>query len=73
MSSKQSAYAKVLTLIRGIESNKSNFSKFCRGSDYITGLKIRLESGLEPVPLQLEHVATNRSRNQHSTHLGEWP
>ena len=27
------------------------------------------EMGLEPVPLHLEHVATNQSRNHHSTHL----
>ena len=37
-------------------------------------LLLQLESStemeLEPVPLQLEHVATNRSRNHHSTHLG---
>ena len=26
-----------------------------------------MEMGLEPVPLQLEHVATNRSRNQLSS------
>ena len=28
--------------------------------------------GLEPLPRQLEHVATNRSRNHHSNHLGPW-
>ena len=28
-----------------------------------------IEMGLKPVPLQLDHVATNRSRNHHSTHL----
>ena len=27
--------------------------------------------GLEPLPLQLEHAATNRSRNHHSTQLGQ--
>ena len=27
------------------------------------------EMGLEPVPFQLEHVITNRSRNHHFTHL----
>ena len=31
-----------------------------------------MEMGLEPVPLQLEHVATNRSRNHHSTYLDRW-
>ena len=44
-----------------------------------------IEMGLEPVPLQSEYVATNRShnlistnaptnrsRNHHSTHLGWW-
>ena len=25
--------------------------------------------GLEPVPFQLEHIATNRSRNHHSTQI----
>ena len=28
-----------------------------------------LEMGLEPVPLQLQHVATNRSQNHHSTNI----
>ena len=32
---------------------------------------ISIEMGLEPAALQLEHVATNRSRNHHSTHLGQ--
>ena len=30
-----------------------------------------MEMRLEPVPLQLEHVATNQSRNHHSTHLDD--
>ena len=28
-----------------------------------------MEMGLDPVPRQLEHIATNRSRNHHSTHV----
>ena len=31
-----------------------------------------LEMGLEPVLLQLEHVATNRSLNHHSSYLGHY-
>ena len=30
------------------------------------------EKGIEPVPLQVEHIATNRSRNHHSTHLASF-
>ena len=33
----------------------------------IPASKSFLEMGLEPVPLQLEHVATNRSRKDQST------
>ena len=38
------------------------------------GIKIifRLEMRLEPVPLQLEHVATNQSCNHHSIYLEGW-
>ena len=32
-------------------------------------LQSHKEMGLESVLLQLEHIATNRSRNHHSTHL----
>ena len=30
------------------------------------------EMGLEHLPLKLEYVATNRGRNHHSTHLGQY-
>ena len=44
---------------------------FIESNSYRVALTISMEMGLEPVPLQLEHVATNRSRNHHSTHLGQ--
>ena len=30
---------------------------------------LTIEMGLEPVPLQLDHIARNRSCNHHSTYL----
>ena len=40
-------------------------------SDQFWTKDLSIEMRLEPVPLQLEHFATNRSRNHHSTHLGQ--
>ena len=31
-----------------------------------------IEMGLDPAPVQLEHITTNRSRNHHITHLGQY-
>ena len=41
--------------------------------DYFWTEDLSKEIGLEPVPLQLEHVATKQSRNHHTTHLGRPP
>ena len=42
--------------------------ELCQTSLWTEDLSI--EMGLQAVPLQLEHITTNRSRNHHSTHLG---
>ena len=38
-------------------------------SDFLMQSKYKIEMKLEPVSLQLEHIATNQRRNHHSNHL----
>ena len=56
-------------MTKNYDFQRKKVFEFNSGFDNQQNLLIFGEMGLEPVPLKLEHVATNRSRNHHSTHL----
>ena len=60
--------------LTGSSKEKTVENPTCKYLLYYTSLwteGLGIEMGLEPVPLQLEHVATNRSRDHHSIYLGQ--